>query len=1274
MKLPMSIRRFQPFNRLQQRFRRSRPGSVLILVVALLVLLALLGTAYINTTQTDRYSSAQNSFNTEIDLLLQGVENITQASVVNALFGPTPSFTFHQNTNTTPSEYDLSDYPLNKQGTFIADRYPTLLTPTAVPSAANPPLWQFITALPNASKFESPYVNGAVSPAGVYTTRKQLYPSYLSIQQGGVSQIFPSLFDGTHNYLAGDADGDGIADSALFKLPIGQINGVTYYGGVRVVDNAAAINAAIALQPNPVVSTLPGNFFPTNIDLNGLLVASDQGANFTAFNTTARFAGQPAPNPAPADDATGAARGDFSFATPSEAFWMQVGRRLANPGYYSTAAGKYVALPTSEMQTMESRFILHDAGATQSNTSSPLEKYLFNSCLLGSPSTPYSADKTVPWATANFDFVTGGMPLRSMLVTQNGVSNFTYSKLRSAGTWNNTTKYNFGDWVTWTDANGATRSYVAMQQGTGNQPQMGAGNAFWEPQSWTTGPTKVSANTATFGQLWAAYYSAMTDAPITPTSLGTTNAMAAMFKPSFRTVYGDPAHPWEISGQGTGTPGFPQMQLRAALAAINTLQLRNPSSGSTTAPPLSHSITVTDANGNPGYNITVYGNAPQPYITEVYADTSGGTGNNYVAVELYNPYPFAIPLTGWQLATISRPAPPPTSLTVSNSIDPAALTGQTIPANGYMVIASAATPPARITTPPTATAGGATPLVVVPTLAAGALDNELVLLRPAASGTPGSFFTTGITATVPVDAYDFTGLPDTDPSPGHEWHYVRPSDAAAGKAWHFVYPGPYDMSSSTDAMHPRQTGTLPAATPATTDLSSLGKADAALLVAAAPSENSFIDRPLQINNLAFAGPNKAGASGNLFPYGGFARNADLLQVTYIGAYQITDLTGTKLFNLNSLPGDSSQANDAPMTQDANPVNAVISMQSGRENIGRFCPVNWADTVDATGKPVTSTETGYPSPIWDDYIYPFPAPGPAPANWPQKTEYYWTPRLFDYVTTQAPQDDYLPDVDPASGVYPAAAAPQPVANVNGTVANSGYANPTVTTSTNTPVSANEETVPVHGRININTANWRVLATLPFFDNPPNQAAANDLARAIVYYRDVDDSTVPITSPQTVPLHPHGAFQSIFELNNVPITAASNPTTLVPVAPVTAPLPLTAPTTTFRTLFGQYSSTPFVVPGLHGSNADGDISPNSATAGADTVYGDFENQNLALNRISNLITTRSDSFTAYVIVQGWRNAGTASPQLVVQRRGAFIIDRSTVTPANVTQPAITNVPTN
>src|SRR5205823_68853 len=50
-----------------------------------------------------------------------------------------------------------------------------------------------------------------------------------------------------YKFLAGDADGDGIADSAFVKLPVGEINGVTYYAAIRIIDNNSAQNANTAM-------------------------------------------------------------------------------------------------------------------------------------------------------------------------------------------------------------------------------------------------------------------------------------------------------------------------------------------------------------------------------------------------------------------------------------------------------------------------------------------------------------------------------------------------------------------------------------------------------------------------------------------------------------------------------------------------------------------------------------------------------------------------------------------------------------------------------------------------------------------------------------------------------------------------------------------------------------------------------------------------------------------------------------------------------------------
>src|SRR3954468_24368933 len=60
----------------QRRYRRARPGSVLIMVVSLLVLLALIGTAAMSTSRLDRTSSLQNVKDVQVELLAEGVKQM----------------------------------------------------------------------------------------------------------------------------------------------------------------------------------------------------------------------------------------------------------------------------------------------------------------------------------------------------------------------------------------------------------------------------------------------------------------------------------------------------------------------------------------------------------------------------------------------------------------------------------------------------------------------------------------------------------------------------------------------------------------------------------------------------------------------------------------------------------------------------------------------------------------------------------------------------------------------------------------------------------------------------------------------------------------------------------------------------------------------------------------------------------------------------------------------------------------------------------------------
>jgi hypothetical protein len=257
-----------------------------------------------------------------------------------------------------------------------------------------------------------------------------------------------------------------------------------------------------------------------------------------------------------------------------------------------------------------------------------------------------------------------------------------------------------------------------------------------------------------------------------------------------------------------------------------------------------------------------------------------------------------------------------------------------------------------------------------------------------------------------------------------------------------------------------------------------------------------------------------------------------------------------------------------------------------------------------------------------------APRPGSAYELRRGNYRWATKLFDYVTVHSPHEDAIPN------------------NIAGVVANqwvSNYGAAAGTNSTDPAVVNAEAMAPLEGLININTAPWRVLAALPWpgvaggpsdaygWDeaNPnvmnvaPNGVPDNmDCARAIVNFRDREISAG--ADPQQV-------FQSIFDLHRVPALEWLS-----------------------DALYGGNLGIPDI------DDDSGDMSPRNPTAAPvyDPVRNDFEQQFLTFNRLSNLITTRSDSFTNYVLVQGWRGVGSATPELVVQRRRAFMSDRSGV----------------
>ena len=470
-----------------------------------------------------------------------------------------------------------------------------------------------------------------------------------------------------------------------------------------------------------------------------------------------------------------------------------------------------------------------------------------------------------------------------------------------------------------------------------------------------------------------------------------------------------------------------------------------------------------------------------------------------------------------------------------------------------------------------------------------------------------------------------------------EMHYTR--ENGTGHMWKWVYPGAYDPAASFGGYRQQGIASQNIAAGGTDSWDPTSPAYAApspdILLGQQDTISSYpnLAPPVQIANNDFGGPYAQQSTGNQFPFGGFARNGDMLEIPFIGAYRLTSGTSlTSLVEMNAVTTDCSYSRTGSPTDRLAQTATIDSY----ENLGRFCPMTGMS--NATGTYVGSTAT-------PDY-------------------YDWTGRLYSYFSTWTPGDDYFPNVDPSpvdSTVTPTAANsyhyPGGSATVPYAVSNAGG---TAEDSRVVATAGDEDLLPTEGLINLNTASAEVLSALPWtpidpakpnapmdrltFDKTTGKITAGadgipdniEIAQLIVNWRDA-----PLGSGFATP---GGPFTSIADLNKV---AATN-------SAVGAPL-------TFANCFGLLGTvtTPPTAP--LSFVLFGDITPTAGTT-PDGVVGDFEKNSLMLNRVSNLVTVRSDTYTVYVLVQGWQNVGTKTPTLAVQRRAAIIVDRTAMSPSN------------
>lgn len=486
-----SLRRLRAGLRCGPRPRRARGrGSVLVLVVALLVLLALVGTAYLTTTRVDRYAARQYDSAVRLDLLLKGWMNTVRSVVIDDLFDQNDDFrpstnaqdprgdrayenfdSFHVTRNSisglaTPVRH--GDEWLAARAAWLDDPYRPADSTAAAP---NYPIWPAIGGPLLESRFDTPYIdqsNASLTTANitrlddVFALRDNAIITSIDLPQDGAGTVsFPALrvvdprTGRRATVVAGDADGDGIADSMLERLA--ELNGITYYAGYRIVDHGSAINVNTA-QSNTFdflgEGTLSSDnqvlrdsgylhvsgFFPSHVGLYEMLPSFTAptgssrmdnlstelnevnnwryGFDWTSGGGGVRAQGvdlNPSPGETPLAETTYGTfvRNDFRFTSVGESLWMNLGRRLENPApnlgppvtgaatsyrafdIATTAAlayrGSAVLNPTASKTELEARMVQ----ATETGAAAAVTRVR---------SRPFLADSADRWFMLNYSF------------------------------------------------------------------------------------------------------------------------------------------------------------------------------------------------------------------------------------------------------------------------------------------------------------------------------------------------------------------------------------------------------------------------------------------------------------------------------------------------------------------------------------------------------------------------------------------------------------------------------------------------------------------------------------------------------------------------------------------------------------------------------------------------------------------------------------------------------------------------------------------------------
>ncbi len=253
---------------------RRRRGSVLILVAAVLVLLVLIGTAYIQAARLDRLATAKMNDNYIDQVLAATLSRISGELYDDVAYEDGDAIEY-----LSPAQHDEPfDYPwTNHAGTpgenddmWLASGSPT--DNSGVESTLSMTRWPHITNLTGDAGF--------LEEDGSGNNGNDENFALQTIGAGGGYTVDVTNQDLSVDDRA-DADGDGLTDSRWAVAPLAEIRGIRYVMSVRIIDTSAMVNVDTLMGQTDSSGTTYGDprwWYPSELDL-GRWMIDDQGAS-----------------------------------------------------------------------------------------------------------------------------------------------------------------------------------------------------------------------------------------------------------------------------------------------------------------------------------------------------------------------------------------------------------------------------------------------------------------------------------------------------------------------------------------------------------------------------------------------------------------------------------------------------------------------------------------------------------------------------------------------------------------------------------------------------------------------------------------------------------------------------------------------------------------------------------------------------------------------------------------------------------------------------------